>query len=262
VHSASLSFSSRATAYEDESRRDEDLVAAARAGSSAAYEEIQSLYSRRLYKRIFAMTKNREDAEDALQDTFLRAYVALDSFKGRSRFAAWLTRIATNSALMTLRKRRSRAEVSLDFPSREEEPFPLFEIRDTGLDPEQICDQRQKCYRALRAVQRLHPTLRNTFSIWLKQECSLKEVARTLDLSVAAVKTRLHRARKRLVSSTRFKGPERNSNSLAAARRRHPIPRIENREQPPIQHRLSDGHGSANQLKTDRPSAMNLSRAA
>ncbi len=78
-----------ATTKEDIGRRDMELVAAARAGSSAAFEELQSLYSHRLYKRIVSLTRNHGDAEDALQDTFLRAYVALNSFEGRSQFVSW-----------------------------------------------------------------------------------------------------------------------------------------------------------------------------
>ena len=82
--------------------RDLELVAAARAGSNAAFEELQSRHSRRLFRRINFITRNHEDAEDALQETFLHAYLALDSFEGRSQFASWLTRIAINSALMVL----------------------------------------------------------------------------------------------------------------------------------------------------------------
>ena len=201
----------------DAASRDLGLVTAAIAGSSAAFEELQSRYSRRLYKRIFSITRNREDAEDALQETFLRAYMALDSFEGRSQFASWLTRIAINSALMTLRKRRSRAEVSFDSPSESEEHPPLFDVRDTALNPEQIYDQRQRCYSTLRAVHRLHPKLRSALSVWMDQECSMKDVARTLDLSLAAVKARLHRARKRLNYTTRFTEPERKSGSLPAS---------------------------------------------
>ena len=99
---------------ENAASRDLELVAAARIGSSAAFQELQSRYSRRLYRRIQSITRNHEDAEDALQETFLRAYLALDSFEGRSQFASWLTRIAINSALMVLRVRRRRAEVSLE----------------------------------------------------------------------------------------------------------------------------------------------------
>lgn len=218
--------------HEAAAARDMELVVAARAGSSAAFEELQGIYSRRLYNRIFSMTRNREDAEDALQDTFLRAYVALDSFEGRSQFASWLTRIAINSALMTLRKRRRRSEISFDLPSEPEEHSQLFDVYDPAMNPEQIYDQQQRCYRALRAVYKLHPKLRTTLSTWMNQECSLKEVARTLDLSVPAVKSRLHRARKRLNRNIGFRDSEQNSGSLSGVKRRSPLRRLQNREQP------------------------------
>ncbi len=232
MHPSAIATSDGINGYEDASSRDMELVVAARAGSSAAFDELQNVYSRRLYNRIFSMTRNREDTEDALQDTFLHAYVALNSFEGRSQFASWLTRIAINSALMTLRKRRWRAEVSFDLPSELEEHPQSFDVYDTALNPEQIYDQRQRCYCALRAVHRLHPKLRTTLSTWMKQECSMKEVARTLDLSVGAVKSRLHRARKRLNCDKGFADSERSSGSLSGTKRRDPIRRLQNREQP------------------------------
>jgi len=216
---------------EDFAQRDKELVAQARAGSGVAFAEIESLYSRRLYQRIFSITRNREDAEDALQDTFLRAYVALGSFEGRSQFASWLTRIAINSALMTLRKRRTRAEVFFDLASEPEEYSQMFDVCDSALNPEQVCEQRQRCYRALRAVRKLHPKLRTPLAIWMKQECSIKEVACALDLSVAAVKARLHRARKRLSCDPGFTNPQRNPISVPGSMRRPSVCGLENREQ-------------------------------
>src|SRR5271163_2522748 len=121
----------------DPASRDLELVAAARAGSNAAFEELQSRYSRRLYRRIQFITRNHEDAEDALQETFLHAYLALDSFEGRSQFASWLTRIAINSALMVLRRRRTRAEVPFEPSSESGEPALTVDVRDTTLNPEQ-----------------------------------------------------------------------------------------------------------------------------
>jgi RNA polymerase sigma-70 factor, ECF subfamily len=208
---------------EEVARRDMNLVTAARAGSSTAFEELQNLYSRRLYKRIFSMTKNREDAEDALQDTFLRAYVALDSFEGRSNFSSWLTRIAINSALMTLRKRRSRAEVCFDLPAEAEEQPASFDVPDIGLNPEQMCDQSQRCHRLLRRVNKLHPKLSSALAIWIKQECSMKELASTLDVSLASVKARLHRARMRLITTGVLAGTQRYSNPLPGGKHRHPV---------------------------------------
>lgn len=117
----------------DEASRGSELIAAARGGSKAAFEELQSGYSRRPYKRIQSITRNHEDAEDALQEMFLHAYLALDSFQGRSQFSSWLTRIAVNSALMVLRRRRTRAEVAFEPASESSEPALTIDVRNTFL---------------------------------------------------------------------------------------------------------------------------------
>jgi RNA polymerase sigma-70 factor, ECF subfamily len=217
---------------EDAASRDLELVAAARAGSSAAFEELQSRYSSRLYRRIQSMTRNHEDAEDALQETFLRAYLALDSFEGRSQFASWLTRIAINSALMVLRRRRRRAEVPFEPQSELGEPVPTIDVRDTALNPEQLCDLRQRSCSALHAVGRLNINLRTPLTIWIERECSMKEVALALDLSLATVKARVCRARKRLNCSTAFEERAPHGSSTAASMRRYRIPDPQNRELP------------------------------
>src|SRR6202167_5799471 len=125
--------------HQNELVQSKNLVAAARSGSSAAFAELREIYARRVYRRLLAMTKNREDAEDALQDTFLRAYMALHTFEERSSFYTWVTRIAINSALMILRRRRMRPEVSFDTPTEREETISAFEFKDTGPSPEHIC---------------------------------------------------------------------------------------------------------------------------
>lgn len=198
MHTGIQNSSPRLTGSGDFPRPDEKLVQAAQAGSSEAFEQLQSLYTRRLFRQILAITRNREDAEDALQDTFLRAFVALRSFEGRCHIYTWLSRIAINSALMELRKRRSRAEVSLDCHEEAEEHSPIFELRDTALNPEQICDQRQQRLNVVDAIRRLDPTLRSAIGIWITEDCSLNKIAQTLDISLSAAKTRLHRARRRL----------------------------------------------------------------
>src|SRR5580698_4410370 len=122
----------------------EYLVSAAQAGSSAAFGELRNIYSRRVYRKLLTITKNREDAEDALQDAFMRAYLALHTFEGRSSFYSWLTRIAINSALIILRKRRARPEISFDNPSETQDETSGFEFRDAGPSPEHICLHRQR----------------------------------------------------------------------------------------------------------------------
>jgi RNA polymerase sigma-70 factor, ECF subfamily len=191
---------------QSETLQSKNLVAAARSGSSAAFAELREIYARRVYMRIFTMTKNREDAEDALQDTFLRAYVALHTFEERSSFYTWITRIAINSALMILRKRRLRPEISFDSPSETEEAIPAFEFKDTGPSPEHICLHRQSYARMLRSVWKLQPRLRQVIEMQIINNCSIKEIAQALEISEAAVKSRLSRARARLVSAQPIRG--------------------------------------------------------
>jgi RNA polymerase sigma-70 factor, ECF subfamily len=177
-------------------RRDLEIMAAARAGSTTAFDELQRLYSSQLFRTILRITRNREDAEDALQDTFLRAYLALDRFEARSSVYSWLTRIAINSALMILRRRRTRPELLTSSDDANENP--TLEIRDPACNPEQLCDLSQRKSHLLDAIQMLEPRLRAPMEIQLAEDYSMKELAHTLNISVAAVKARLYRARARL----------------------------------------------------------------
>ena len=206
------------------------MVDAAKAGSSAAFEELQNRYSRRLYRRIQSITGNREDTEDALQETFLRTYLALNSFEGRSQFATWLTRIAINSALMVLRRRSVRPEVPFELSSEPDGSGPRVDVRDTALDPEQLYALRQRSEYALRAIRKLNFTLRTPMETWIQQECSIRDVALALDLSLASVKSRLFRARKQLSCSAAFKVRASNVGSISGSKRQHASLRLRNRE--------------------------------
>jgi len=115
--------------------REVRITTAPRMGSTMAFDELQKVYSSRLFKTILRITKNWEDAEDALQDTFLRAYLALHGFGGRSSVYSWLTRIAINSALMVLRRRRSRPEAFLICSFEEGEGDSPLEPQGFILEP-------------------------------------------------------------------------------------------------------------------------------
>jgi RNA polymerase sigma-70 factor (ECF subfamily) len=138
----------------------DEIVVAAQAGSSAAFEELHSIYSRRLYQTIFSITRNPHDAEEALQDTFLRAYLAIKTFEGKSKVYSWLTRIAINSALMVLRKRRFRSEVSFELQPEDGGETIALEVKDSAPNPEELCILHQRQHRTLRAIHRLSPRLR------------------------------------------------------------------------------------------------------
>jgi RNA polymerase sigma-70 factor, ECF subfamily len=220
------------TSKEQAALRDSELVSFALAGSSDAFAELQRNYSRHLYSTIFGITKNREDSEDALQDTFLRAYRSLCDFEGRSSFYSWLTRIAINSALMMLRKRRAHPEVSFDLPFETGVDMPQYEFKDPAPNPEQVYVQRQQWVSMVNAIQRLEPGLQEAIRIRLAHGSSLKEIAQTLDISVAAVKSRIHRARKRLTKVNTLREPAKSRTVRSIPWRESHISGLQNREQP------------------------------
>lgn len=178
------------------------FILALQAEMPGAFAELYETYSRRLYRSIFAITRNHQDSEDALQETFLRVHLKIHTFEGRSSICSWLTRIAINSALMVLRRRRVQRETLFDPHSETESahvPTTLApEIRDSAPDPEQICGLRQRAYRVLHAIERLDPKLQTPIRMHAMLGSSLEEIARAMDISEAAVKARLHRARRRL----------------------------------------------------------------
>jgi RNA polymerase sigma-70 factor, ECF subfamily len=216
-----MSTASRATCYdmhfaEPAMPRNDELVTAAQGGSARAFAELHAIYSRRLFKTIIAITRNREDAEDALQDTFLRAHLALHTFEGRSNIYSWLTRIAINSALMMLRKRRARPEVLFDpHPDGGVEPV-CFEVKDSAPDPEQIYQLRQLHSNMERAICNLHPQLRTPLQIQMTRGWSIKEIGAALSISEAAVKTRLHRARRRISAARDLKRTKAHRSTVEA----------------------------------------------
>lgn len=193
--------------------RDQRLVYAAQGGSQPAFAELCWLHSPRIYRTIFAITRNKEDAEDTLQETMLRAYRGLNSFQGRSSFTSWLTQIAVNSSLMVLRKRRTRPEMSLDHPSDAEDAGNPFEFKDKAPNPEESYDQLQRLLKLIKAIGRLDPPLRRVVEIQILGECTVQETAKILGISKAAAKSRLFRARTRLTASRKLISTTRNDNS-------------------------------------------------
>jgi RNA polymerase sigma-70 factor (ECF subfamily) len=171
------------------------IVAAAQAGSSAAFAELHSIYSGRLYQTILSITRNPHDAEEALQETFFKAYRAIKTFEGKSKIYSWLTRIAINSALMILRKRRIRSEVLIDPQPDDRWEAITLEVKDSAPNPEELCILHQHQHRTLRAIRRLSPRLRAPIRMQIMRGWSIREISLALNISEAAVKSRLYRAR-------------------------------------------------------------------
>jgi RNA polymerase sigma factor (sigma-70 family) len=185
---------------------DEVLVANAKLGDERAWTELWRRHSRVTHRILLRMTGNREDAEDALQEAFLKSFVHLKSFDGRSKFSTWLVRIATNTGLTQLRKKRRRPEV---FFSGCADTFSdsLEVLRDDSVDVETrfVLRERKELLRA--AVERLRPSLRFVIELRHKHECSIEQIAEMTGLSIPAIKTRLHRARYELRVALRFSVP-------------------------------------------------------
>lgn len=188
------------------------LVAAAKQGRAEAFDELCKPYARVLLPRAQRITRNREDAEDAVQDSLLRAFVHIRDFDGRSSFSTWLTRIAINSALMILRKRRNSLEIS----TTEEETQACWDIPDGHPNPEKRCAQREREEIVQRAVGKLRPGLRMVLQLRDIQERSIRETASVLDISEMAAKGRLFHARAALRRSSVLRGIARASREPAA----------------------------------------------
>jgi len=171
------------------------LVARARDGDFEAFESLVSASEARIYNHLVRLLGNSEDARDLLQETYLSAYRNLSSFKGDSAFSTWVYRIATNHALMRLRRKQPQ-EVEWDelqIPTHEE--LKGRNISDWALDPREALLRKELRGVLEKAIQGLPPAYRAVVTLRDVEDLSSEETARILGISVGAVKTRLHRAR-------------------------------------------------------------------
>jgi RNA polymerase sigma-70 factor, ECF subfamily len=174
------------------------LVQAAQGGDITAFEQLLKRYDRNVFRIAQHITQNREDAEDVVQDAFLKAYQKLDQFQGNSKFYTWLVRIAVNEALMRLRKRKSDKTVSMDDEVETEEGSMPREFADWSPNPEQQLSQSELKDLLGRTIQGLPASFRTVFVLRDVEGMSTEETAEMLGLSVPAVKSRLLRARLQL----------------------------------------------------------------
>jgi RNA polymerase sigma-70 factor (ECF subfamily) len=178
---------------------DLDLVLATKAGDVAAFGELVARYDRKLLRIAQHITHNLEDAQDVVQETFLKVFQNLDAFRGDSKFSTWLFRIAVNQSLMGLRKQRTKqragAEFSLD--SEGEGNLPL-DFSDWRPNPEELYKTSELRELLTEALQELSPALRVVFVLHDVEGHSLRETAEAVGASLPAVKTRSLRARLQL----------------------------------------------------------------
>ena len=174
------------------------LVRAAKDGDVSAFEQLVKRYDRNVFRIANHITHSREDAEDVVQEAFLKAYSNLEKFQEQSKFYTWLVRIAVNEALMKLRKRRPERFVSLDEDVKTEDDSLPREVADWSPNPEQLYNQEELRDILSRTIQGLPPTFRTVFVLRDVEGLSTEETAEALELSVPAVKSRLLRARLQL----------------------------------------------------------------
>lgn len=175
-----------------------ELVAQARQGNAEAFKDLVERYESRIFRVAQNITQNVEDAEDVLQETFLKAFEHLNEFQGNSKFYTWITRIAVNESLMKLRKRKWDKTVWLDEPVATGDDLVTREIAVWENNPEDRYSREELREILGKAINALPPSYRSVFVLRDMEEMSIEETAEALDLSIPAVKSRLLRARLQL----------------------------------------------------------------
>jgi len=175
------------------------LVGRSKAGDHTAFMELIRQGSPTAQRAIRSIACNPADVEDVMQDTVMHAFKALRSFNERSTFSTWLTRIAINNALMMLRRRRNRIEISFD--AGVDGAGGFLQFADSTINPEQSLIREQSIKSVRTAVRALAPRLREIAELRCLKELSNKEVASSLGISPAAAKARSFRASQRLKRS-------------------------------------------------------------
>ena len=176
---------------------DSTLITAVKNGESQAFEFLVKRHESKTFSVAFRITRNREDAQDVVQQAFHKAFMHLDRFQQKSSFSTWLTRIVINEGLMCLRRNRSRMEVPLDDVKSEPAELLPAEIPDRGKNPAEICEQLESERILCEAMNQLSAEFRTVVRLRLEDR-SVSETAEILGLGIGTLKARLFRARQKL----------------------------------------------------------------
>ena len=174
------------------------LVHACKSGDVGAFEELVKRYDRKLFRIARHVTQNREDAQDVVQEAFLKAFRNLSQFREDSQFSTWLVRITVNQSLMKVRKAHRKKEVCIDQDPQAETTQRVPGFGDWAPNPEERYRSSELREILRKALNALHPTLSLVFVLRDIEGLSTEQTSEALDLSQAAVKTRLMRARLQL----------------------------------------------------------------
>src|SRR5713101_4441928 len=179
-------------------QKDAALVAGAKTGDGRAFELLVVRHEGRIFSIAQRMTRNREDAEDVVQQSFQKAFINLQKFEGDSLFSTWLTRIAINEALMLLRRKRGSHEVPIEESSTKTESALPLDFLDSAPNPEDSCLDREQEQILSAALNKLRPGIRKAIELRELGELSTGETALVMGLSVSAVKGRVFHGRRKL----------------------------------------------------------------
>jgi RNA polymerase sigma-70 factor, ECF subfamily len=178
-------------------REEYGFLVAAKRGDSAAFEVLCRHSATTVYHIARRIMRSDEDAEDVVQESYQQAFIHLKSFNGHSRFSTWLSRIAINAALMSLRKKHPR-DVSLDESAESEQHSSRIDVEDQSLNPEQLYAQKERQRILSEAMKDLTPGMRKAIELRELDEQSTEETARIMGISVGAVKARVFHGRRKL----------------------------------------------------------------
>jgi RNA polymerase sigma-70 factor (ECF subfamily) len=174
------------------------LVTAAQRGNREAFQILVERHEKKIFFCALRITRNRQDAEDVVQQSFQKAFTHLNQFEGKSSFSTWLTSVANNEALMLLRKSRGSREIPIEDGSGNEETALDLEIPDSGPGPEDSYSQSERKRVLSAAMNQLTPGVRKAIELRELRELSTEETARVMGLTVQAVKGRVFHGRKKL----------------------------------------------------------------
>jgi len=195
MHVSNIQLSSKKNSEQDLSPSEDALISAAQAGQDWAFVELCSRSSKRIFRTLHRITRNPQDAEDALQESIMKAFIHFPGFKQTSSFSTWFTRISINSALMLLRRRRTRPEISSDGMLDEDARPMRWDVADRRPNPEDRYIVGESLERLQAAISRLPENYRRPFEVFHQLDGSIKEAAEDAGISTAAAKSRLLRAR-------------------------------------------------------------------
>lgn len=185
-------------------------------GKAEAFEKACQAVRPRLLRIALRITRNHEDAEDAVQNALMSAYLHIEDFQGNSAFSTWVTRIVMNSALMINRRNRNSRQVSTGELRRFGEPGLQFQIPDRSPNPEQTFVQRERTKILHGEIRKLRPRLRSVVEVAQVHDLPINETAKVLDISVAAAKGRFFHARTQLRKSMALRSIAQNHQHSAA----------------------------------------------